>query len=210
MVMNMGLLGIMLFLVILIGVLVLVRVKHGSFFEPNIRADYPKDLKPFLKMNRSTYQATASPRHKLLPVLEKIRDRKEEDVEKVSVDIIGYKFNYEGYSTNDKWYQTLRDIIVKGGHVRLLGGNPENDETLKNIKALGADIRFLKPPPTAHLFIYTHELKHFIWFEGEHSDNRAICVAYTKHPSEQDVSVAMDYFDSLWKTGESIDGLATA
>ena len=146
----------MLFLVVFIGVLILVRVKHGSFFEPNIKSDYPENLKPFLKMNKSKYQATTSPRHKLLPVLEKIRDRKEDDVEKVHVDIIGHKFNYEGYSTDDTWYQTIKDIVEKVGRVRLLGGNPENDETLKNIESLGADIRFLKTPPQLHTSSSTH------------------------------------------------------
>lgn len=209
--MNMGLMGIVLLLVILIGVLILVRVKHGAFFEPNIRSDYPEDLKPFLKMNRSTYRATESPRHKLLQKLEEIRKRREEDVKKVSVDLIGYEFNYEGYSPDDAWYQTLMKIIKKGGKVRLIGGKPRNEDTLKNIMELGADIRFLETPPTAHLFIYSQELKpHFIWFEGEHTDNRATCVAYTKHPNEQDADAAINYFDHLWETGSSMDGFNAA
>lgn len=204
----MGLIGIVLLLVILIGVLILVRVKHGAFFEPNIRADYPENLRPFLKMNKSRYRAFANPRHELLPILEKISERKEEDIEEVNVDIIGHKFNYEGYSINDIWYQTLEGIIEKGGHVRLIGGVPENDETLKNLQDLNADIRFLKEPPTAHLFIYSRERKpSFIWFEGKHTDKRAICIAHTKHPNKQDASVAMKYFSDLWDSGVPMDRL---
>lgn len=202
----MGLMGIILLFGIPIIVLVIMRAKHGAFFEPSIREDYPKDLKPFLKMNKSTYQARASPRHKLLPLLKKIRKKREQDVKKVSVDIIGHEFNYEGYSKNDTWYKTLEEIIEKGGHIRLIGGKPENDETLENIKHLNADVHFLTEPPTSHLFIYSHESKpSFIWFEGKHTDKKATCVAYTKHPNIHDANVAMKYFDRLWETGDSVD-----
>lgn len=207
----MGLIGIILLLVILISVLVIVRVKHGAFFEPNIREDYPEDLKPFLKMNKCTYRPHAKPRHELLPILDKLRGERKEDVKKVSVDIIGHNFNYEGYSVNDTWYQTLKEIIEKGGHVRLIGGKPDNNGTLENLKDLDADVRFVPEPPTSHLFIYSHEPKpSFIWFEGEHTDNRAIGIVYTTHPNKHDESVAMEYFNSLWETGDSMNGAYAA
>lgn len=201
----MSVVGVIMLVTILAGALVLARIKQGAFFKPSIRADFPKDLKPFLKMNRCKYLATAYPRHTLLPILKTIRKAKEGDVAKVNIDLIGYKFDYVGYSPVDEWYKTLREIIKKGGNVNLLGGKLSG-EALENVMSLGANIRFLTEPPTAHLFIYSHKSKPaFIWFEGEHRDDRAKCVVYTNTPSENDAKIARDYFNNLWEKGTSME-----
>lgn len=201
----MSVVGVIVLVTILAGALVFVRVKQGAFFEPNIRVDFPEDLKPFLKMNKCKYRATANPRHTLLPILKIIRKAKEEDVANVNIDLISHKFDYDGYSPVEEWYQTLREIIKKGGNVNLLGGKLSG-ENLENIMSLGANIRFLTEPPTAHLFIYSHKSKPaFIWFEGEHRDDRAKCVAYTNSPSENDAKIARDYFNNLWERGTSME-----
>jgi hypothetical protein len=197
--------GVITLITILVGALIFARVKQGAFFKPRIKADFPEDLKPFLKMNKCKYLATAYPRHTLLPILKAIRKAKEEDAAKVNIDLMSYKFDYEGYSPEEEWYKTLREIIKKGGNVNLLGGKLSG-EALENVRSLGANIRFLTEPPIAHLFIYSHESKPaFIWFEGDHRDDRAKCVVYTNTPSENDAKMARDYFNNLWEKGTSIE-----
>lgn len=203
----MSVVAAILLVILLAGTLIFERLRHGAFFEPSVKEDYPRDLKPFLKMDKSKYRATANPRHTLLPILEKIREEEKEAVASVDIDLIGYKFDYEGYLPGDKWYQTLKKIVEKGGHVNIIGGLP-GKEASENVKTLGANFRFLEEPPTTHLFIYSQ--KHtpvFIWFEGEHKDGRARCIAYTKSPSKQDIAIAKDYFSNLWASGISMGDL---
>lgn len=186
--------------------LLFFRIKKLPFFEPIFRADFPEELKPFFRMNRCKYRATANPRHKVLPELKKIV--KESDARNVNVDIIAHKFEYGGYTPTDKWYTTLVEILKKGGGVNLIGGNPSEDKlkSLWVLKKLGANIRFLTEPPITHLFIYSLESNPtFIWFEKEHKDERATCIAYTRSPNDKDAELAKDYFGNIWGDGTPIE-----
>lgn len=182
--------------------LLFFRIQKLPFFEPIFREDFPEELKPFFRMNRCKYRATANPRHKLLPELKKIV--KESDAKNVNVDIIAHKFAYEGYTPTDKWYTTLVEILKKGGGINLIGGYPSEDklECLRELKELGANVRFLTGSPISHLFVYSRESDPtFIWFEKEHKDEIATCVAYTRYPNAKDAELAKEYFGNVWRDG---------
>lgn len=133
--------------------------KKVPFFEPMFREDFPEDHKPFFRMNKCHFRATAYPRHKLLPELEKVVAIDGGINKMREVDIMAYKFQYEGYDQGDKWNKTLVKILDGHGKVRLLGGVPSN-KRLKDLRVLsdkGAEIRFLPEPPRTHVFIYLCE-----------------------------------------------------
>ena len=209
----MSVVGVIVVVTALVGVLLFVRVKQGAFFEPRFSADFPEKLKPFLKTNKhKKIRATANPRHTLLPLLKEITEE-DLDVTKASVDIMSYKFAYDGYSPTDEWYETLVGILGKKGRINLIGGMPseENLEGLKELILLGANIRILTEPPTTHFFIYSRESNPvFIWFEGDHRDGRAKCIAYTDSPSREDAEIARGYFDNLWKKGKLMERVSHA
>ena len=180
-------------------------IKKIPFFEPIFRADFPEELKPFFRMNKCKYRASAKPRHKVLPELKKII--KKDDAKDVTVDVIAHKFLYGGYTPTDDWYITLVKILRKGGKINLIGGIPGKDkhEILWELKKEGANIRFLSEPPITHLFIYLRDsTPAFIWFEKEHKDEKAIGIAYTKSPSDADAELAKGYFDNIWQDGKAI------
>jgi hypothetical protein len=211
----MSVVGVIVVVTTLVGVLLFVHIKQGAFFEPRFSADFPEKLKPFLKTNKhKKIRATANPRHILLPLLKEITEEEEDlEVTKVNVDIMSYKFAYDGYSPTDEWYETLVGILEKKGRINLIGGMPseENLEGLKKLFSLGANVRILTEPPTTHFFIYSRESNPvFIWFEGDHQDGRAKCIAYTDSPSKDDAKIARGYFDNLWKRGKTIKELSHA
>jgi hypothetical protein len=209
----MSVVGVIMLITILVGALIFARVEQGAFFKPRFSANIPEKLKPFLETNKhKKIRATANPRHTLLPLLKGITEE-DLDATKASVDLISYKFAYDGYSLTDEWYETLVGILKKGGGINLIGGMPneENLEGLKKLILLGAHIRILTEPPTTHFFIYSRESNPvFIWFEGDHRDGRAKCIAYTDSPSEDDVKIAREYFDNLWKRGKTMEKIVHA
>ena len=165
----------------------------------------PEELKPFLEM-QTKYLTFANPSSKLLPKIREILAKK--DPKKISVDIISYRFAYDGYSKDDEWFKALAKILKEGGKIRLIGGKPsgKNLEGLKELKSLGAEIRFLSEPPVTHLFAcYENSKPIFIWFEGDHRDNVAMAVVYTDNPTEEYGKLAKEYFNKLWEMGEQID-----
>lgn len=183
---------------IVVSIMGFVRLKSGRLFEPVFRDDFPSEFKPFMKMHRARYRATANPRHTLIPILKK--NLKLADVSQVQCDIIGYRFGYEGYASSDDWYKTISGIIEKKGKMRLIGGDPTQD--LSKLVDSGAEIRILEEPPTTHIFICKRRgNRYFIWFELEHKDGMATCVTYTSAPSEEDIKLAKDYFSRLWESG---------
>lgn len=98
--------------------------------------------------------------------------------------------------------------LRKAGGINLIGGYPSEDklECLRELKGLGANIRFLTEPPISHLFVYSRESDPtFIWFEKEHKDERAICIAYTRYPSAKDAELAKDYFGNVWREGTPME-----
>ena len=211
----MSVVGVIVVVTTLVGVLLFVRIKQGAFFEPRFSADFPEKLKPFLKTNKhKKLRATANPRHTLLPLLKEITEGEEDlEVTKVSVDIMSYEFAYDGYLPTDEWYETLVGILGKKGRINLIGGMPseENLEGLKKLFSLGANIRILTEQPTTHFFIYSRESNPvFIWFEGDHKNGRAKCIAYTDTPSKDDAKIARGYFDNLWKSGKTLKELSHA
>ena len=123
---------------IVVSIMGYVRFKSGRFFEPVFRDDFPTEFKPFMKMHGARYRATANPRHTLLPILEKTL--KNRDPSHVKCDIIGYRFGYEGYTPSDDWYKAIARILKRGGEVRLLGGEPSQNENLAGLADLGLSL----------------------------------------------------------------------
>jgi hypothetical protein len=183
---------------IVASIVIYVRFKSGRIFEPVFSDDFPSEFKPFMKMRRAAYRATANPRHTLLPILKRnLKHAKDSDT--VECDIIGYKFGYEGYTQSDDWYKTIAEIAKNGGAMRLIGGKPTQD--LSELLDFGAQIRTLDEPPETHIFICKRSKKsYFIWFELEHKDDIATCVTYTSAPAEVDIKRAKDYFNQLWES----------
>ncbi|MEM3462401.1 MAG: hypothetical protein QXJ15_01870 [Candidatus Bathyarchaeia archaeon] len=202
------LLGPVLFAIaLLVGGLSYVYIKQGgALFLPSIDvSSFPEDQRHFFSMKGVKLLATARPSTTLSHLLREIHEGENSKV--VSIDLISYDFSYKGYEPGNKWYEALKKVVEKRGKVRLLGGEPgeEREKDLKGLKELGAEVRILDSPPRAHLFLLSRKNgPDFIWSEGWHENDRAVCIAYTRSPSEDDVKMARDYFEERWERGRPL------
>jgi len=144
----------------------------------------------------------------LLPELEKASEGSE-------FKIMSYKFEYKAWDPKNKFYNKIKELLEDEDiSVKLLGGMPNKElyrSSLKSLFELGAEIRILEEPPTSHVFIHNSlNGKKFIWFEFEHKNEQAICVSYTKYPSQNDLGFANNYFDVEWKKAMPFDKFKTS
>jgi hypothetical protein len=192
-------------IIILFISLMIFYIKKIPLFELSFSRDFPEELKPFYKMHKGHYRASAYPRHKVLPVLQRIVQKN--NIKNVTVELIAHKFDYGGYNPSDSWFQTLIKILEGGGSVKIVGGVPNEKrmDTLEKLIKAGAQIRLLQEPPKTHIFIYYEKTSPtFIWFELEHVDEKARGIAYTDSPSEKDKELAKNYFASIWDFGSEL------
>ncbi len=135
------------------------------------------------------------------------------------IKIVSYRFEYEpawnpgskpAWNSKSNFYNLIKKLSEDEEiSVMLLGGMPSSDEyrdSLQELYNVGADIRILEEPPTAHPFVYNSPSgKDFVWFEAEHRDDRARCISWTSKPGAKDMKYANNYFDELWDTGTPFD-----
>jgi len=128
--------------------------------------------------------------------------------------VISHRFEREcGWHEGHRWVNYLRRLLSRGVKVKLLGGYPITEESmriLQDLEGRGAEVRFLEDPPTQHLVVCTDEP--FIWVELLHDGARpARNVYYSScRPSRRDLEEAVRFFNELWGRASTYRGLCHA
>lgn len=141
----------------------------------------------------------ANPATALIPIID--------PKEGCELKIVSYKFSEDAHwHDDDLWSSHLQDWSRSGVKIKLVGGRPQEEESkefLKTFVELGAEVRFLKKPPTRHIVICSD--KPLIWIEEYHKENNtAHRVFYNIDPEPNDLVKAHKMFDSLWSRGAPI------